>query len=110
MSKRVRGLDTGLHGGGRGVAGLLEHWYLDSSLTLTRGNGLFFCSWLKKRGVDLGLEHRKCQGSLYLGQVLLGRVSSTSQTDVLARLLNFRRWLAAHLQLSLLKNTVCPNC
>lgn len=52
--------------------------------------------------MDLALEHHKCQGSLYLGQVFLGRDSPTSQTDALARLLNFHRWLAAHLQLSLL--------
>ena len=104
--ERVRGSDTGLHGGRRGIEGLSEHW--DSSETLTRGNELIFCSWLKKRGVDLELEHRKCQGFLYLGQVSLGRGSPTSQTDALARLLNFHRWLAAHLQLSLLKNTVCP--
>lgn len=90
------------------MEGLPEHWDLDGSQTLTRGKELFFCSWLKKSGVDLELEHHKCQGCLYRGQVFLGRGSPTSQPDALARLLNFHRWLAAHLQLSLLKNTVCP--
>lgn len=77
-------------------------------MKLTRGDELVFCSWLKKRGVDSELEHPKCQDCLYGRQVFLGKGSPASQTDALARLLNFHRWLTAHLQLSLLKNIGLP--
>ena len=91
------------------MEGLSEPWDLEISYKLTRVNELFLCSWLKKRGVDLALEHSKCQGPLYPGQVFLGRASPTSHTDALARLLGFPRWLAAPLQLSLLKSTDCSS-
>lgn len=77
-------------------------------IKISQREWIVFLFWIKKRGVDLELEHPKCQGCLYLGQVFLGRGCPASQTDALARPLNFRGWLTAHLQLSLLKNIGLP--